>query len=503
MTCPPELYACVYVRELPAQAILRLRPELQDKPCVVLEGEPPSESVCALNTRARLLGLRHGMTKVEVETFENVMVLQRSPKTEAVVRTILLECAGAFSPRIEDRSINGLFVCVLDAAGTEGLFGPPLTLAKHIRQRLCSVGIVGSVTISANVHTAVCLARGLSGGVPVRVVPRNEEAKALAPLPVTVLGITEAQDETFRTWGIRSVAAVAALPERSLISRLGQDAKRLLQLAHGKHPHLLQPIDVPFVLEEQAELDSPLDDLESLLFGLSTMLEQLIVRARSRVLAVASVTITLRLDGGGSHERTVNPRVPTSEKKLWLKLLQLDLEGHPPNASILGVHLHAEPGATSKVQLGLFSPQLPEAGRLDVTLAKITAIVGEGNVGMAVLDDTRRAGDFHIDPFSIITAEPPSAATVSRMCLRLLRPAERTRVEIQRGQPCEVHFRSRRYTVERVYGPWLKGGDWWNESIWGSEQWDVTGKTTDSALLVCRLSHDFIHNDWRIVGLYD
>jgi protein ImuB len=503
MSRAPELYACIYVRELPAQALLRLRPELHDKPCVVLEGEPPTESVCALNTRARLLGLRRGMTKVEVDTFENVMVLQRSPKTEVAVRTILLECAGAFSPRIEDRSVSGLFICIVDVAGTEGLFGPPPMLAKQIRQRIRSVGIVASVTISVNVHTAVCLARGLSGGVPLRIVPRGEEAKALASLPVTVLDITEAQNETFRTWGIRSVAALAALPEKSLIARLGQDAKRLLQLAHGKHRHLLQPIDVPFVLEEQAELDSPLDDLESLLFGLSTMLEQLIVRARSRVLALASVTITLRLDGGGSHERTVNPRVPTNEKKLWLKLLQLDLEGHPPNASILGVHLHAESGATSKVQLGLFSPQLPEPGRLDVTLAKITAIVGEGNVGMAVLDDTRRASDFHIEPFSIATAEPPSANTVSPLCLRLLRPTERTRVEMQRGQPCEIHFRSRRYIIERVYGPWLKGGDWWNESIWGNEQWDVIGKTANSALLVCRLSHDFILKDWRVAGLYD
>ncbi len=503
MSRPPELYACIYVRELPAQALLRLRPELHDKPCVVLEGEPPTQTVCAMNTRARLLGLRRGMTKVEVETFENVMVLQRSAKTEAAVRTILLECAGAFSPRIEDQSTNGLFVCVVDVAGTEGLFGPPLMLAKQIRQRLRSVGIVASVTISANVHTAVCLARGLRGGVPLRVVPRGEEAKALAALPVTVLDITEAQDETFRAWGIRTVAALAALPEKSFIARLGQDAKRLLQLAHGKHPHLLQPIDVPFVLEEQAELDSPLDDLESLLFGLSTMLEQLIVRARSRVLALASVTITLRLDGGGSHERTVNPRVPTNEKKLWLKLLQLDLEGHPPQASILGVHLHAEPGATSKVQLGLFSPQLPEPGRLDVTLARITAIVGEGNVGLAVLDDTRRAGDFHIEPFSITSAEPSSADTSSPLCLRLLRPAERARVEIHRGSPREIDFRSRCYIVEKVYGPWLKGGDWWNEAIWGNEQWDVIGKTADGSVLVCRLSHDFILNDWRVAGLYD
>lgn len=503
MSHPAELYVCMYVRELPAQALLRLRPELHDKACVVLEGEPPTETVCALNTRARLAGIRRSMTKVEVETFESVTILHRSLKTETAVKTILLECCGAFSPRIEDRSINRLFVCVADVSGTEGLFGPPLMLARQVRQRVRSVGIVASVTVSANVHTAVCLARGLSGGVPLRLVARGEEENALAPLSVVVLDITEAQTETFRTWGIRTVADLAALPEKALIARLGQDAKRLLQLAHGKHPHLLQPIDVPFVLEEQAQLDSPLDDLESLLFGLSTMLEQLIVRARSRVLALASVTITLRLDGGGSHERTVNPRVPTNEKKLWLKLLQLDLEGHPPNASIVGVHLHAEPGATSKVQLGLFSPQLPEPGRLDITLAKITAIVGEGNAGMAVLDDTRRSGDFHIEPFSIATSEPPSAAASLALSLRLLRPAEPIKVRIQDGQPREIRFRERNYSLEEVYGPWLKGGDWWSEAIWGNEQWDVIGRAQDSAFVVCRLSHDFILKDWRVAGLYD
>jgi protein ImuB len=301
MSRPPELYGCIYVRELPAQALLRLRPDLLDKPCVVLEGEPPGQSVCSLNTRARLLGLRRGMTKVEVETFEEVVVLQRSLQTEGSVRSVLLECAGAFSPRLEDRSVDEIFVCAVDVAGTEALFGPPQLLSKLIRQRIRSVGVVASVTVSANLNTAICLAKGLKNGVAIKVVHRGDEARALAALPVSVLDITPTQAERFSVWGIRNVAALAALPEKSLIARLGQDAKRLLQLANGTRPHLFQPIDIPVVLEEQIELDFPLDDLESLVFGLSTMLEQLIVRAKSRVLALASVTITLRLDGGGSH----------------------------------------------------------------------------------------------------------------------------------------------------------------------------------------------------------
>ena len=104
MTKPSELYACLYAKEFPAQALLRLRPELHDKPCVVMEGEAPLQHVCSLNTKARLLGITRGMTQVEVDTFSNPVVLSRSRKVEKETRAILLECAGAFSPRVEDRS---------------------------------------------------------------------------------------------------------------------------------------------------------------------------------------------------------------------------------------------------------------------------------------------------------------------------------------------------------------------------------------------------------------
>src|SRR5215469_1487616 len=135
MNKPPELYACLYVKEFPAQALLRLRPELHEKPCVVMEGESPFEVVCSLNTKARLLGLRRGMTRVAVDTFVGPVVLARSLETEKATKTVLLECAGAFSPRIEERSDSVAFLCVLDIAGTQSLFGPPEMLAKNVRQR--------------------------------------------------------------------------------------------------------------------------------------------------------------------------------------------------------------------------------------------------------------------------------------------------------------------------------------------------------------------------------
>jgi hypothetical protein len=76
-----------------------------------------------------------------------------------------------------------------------------------------------------------------------------------------------------------------------------------------------------------------------------------------------------------TSEQYDRPR-PTNDPPLWIELLRLDLEAHPPQAAIIAVTLTAEPGSTSKVQLGLLSPQLPEPMRLDVTLARIRDLVG-------------------------------------------------------------------------------------------------------------------------------
>lgn len=502
MTHPSELYACLYVKEFPAQALLRLRPELHERPCVVMEGEPPFEVVCSLNTKARLLGLRHGMTRVEVDTFVGPVVLTRSLETEKATRAVLLECAGAFSPRVEECGEAAAFLCIMDIAGTQNLFGPPEMLAKSLRQRVRALGISAQVTVSSNFHASGCLAKGLTRSA-LQVVPQGKEATALSALPLTALDLTDSQAETFALWGIHTLGMLAALPERELIARMGQDGKRLRQLACGELPHLFQPIDVPFVLGERAELDFPVEDLESLLFGLSVMLEQLIVRARARMVALACITVTLHLDGGGSHSRTVRPAQPTDDKQLWLKLLHLDLEGHPPDAAILTVVLHAEPGNMSKVQLGLFSPQLPEPGRLDVTLARITALVGEGNVGQAVLDDTHMPEGFHIEPFQVSSAISEPVSSDSHVCLRQLRPPQPISLLLESGRPRSFFFRNQRCLVERAYGPWLKGGEWWNETIWGQEQWDLIARAQDGTLLFCCVVHNLMQNRWQVVALYD
>jgi protein ImuB len=504
MSRPAELYACLYVKEFPAQALLRLRPELHSKPCVVMEGEPSFQQVCSLNTGARLLGIKHGMTRVEADIFQDRVVLARSLRAETATRAVLLECAAAFSPRIENCSEDTSLLCGIDIAGTQDLFGPPAMLARSLLQRVRTLSISAQIVVSNNFHAAVCLARAPSQCTSIQVIPSGEEAAVLAPLPLTVLDLTEQQAETFALWGICTLGMLAALPEKELIARIGQYGRRLRQLARGKLAHLFQPVEPAFALDERMELDTPVELLESLLFVVGIMLDQLILRATARILSMASLTITLSLEGRISHSRTIRPAVPTTDKQLWMKLLHLDLKAHPPPASILALALHAETGSTSKVQSGLFSPPLPEAARLDVTLARIHAIVGEDNAGCAVLEDTHAGEGFRIEPFTLSSRNfNVFVSSQQRTALRHLRPPETIIITLQNAQPARFFFRERQYVVERAYGPWLTGGDWWNQALWGFEQWDLIARAEDGSRLCCCMVLDLMQNQWQMAAFYD
>jgi protein ImuB len=483
--------------------MLCLRPELREKAFAIMEGKPPLQWVCSFNAKARNLGIARGMTQVEIETFPSLVTLARSLEEEDATRTALLECAGTFSPRVEDRSSSDAFLCVIDISGTEKLFGSPRTLTQTLLHRIRELGILASATVSSNFHTAICLARGNSR-TNVTVVQPGDEGAALAPLPISVLTLSAEHAETFASWGIHTLGMLAALPEKELIARMGQEGKHLRQLARAESQHLFVPVEPKFKLEERIELDTPVELLDSLLFVIGVMLQQLVLRAAARVLALASVTISLSLEGRAPHTRTVRPALPTNDRQLWIKLLHLDLEANPPQAPVLSLTLAAEPGSTSKVQLGLFSPQLPEPMRLDVTLARIRAIVGEECVGSPVLKDTHRPDTFHMEPFAISLRQSLAATpTRTTAAMRQLRPAEKILVTLRGQQPASFSFRQKRYDVEQAYGPWLAGGEWWNPTLWSLEQWDLVARSHDGMLFCCCLVRDLTQNAWQMEALYD
>jgi protein ImuB len=49
----------------------------------------------------------------------------------------------------------------------------------------------------------------------------------------------------------------------------------------------------------------------------------------------------------------------------------------------------------------------------------------------------------------------------------------------------------------------LNGGEWWNETIWGHEQWDLMARAQDDTLLFCSVVRDVLEDQWQLVAFYD
>ena len=120
------------------------------------------------------------------------------------------------------------------------------------------------------------------------MIPEGEEAEALAKLPIAALDLDEENAATFALWGIGTLGELAALPEAELVARMGPQARRWRALARGAAEHAFQPIEPEFSLEEFCEFETPVEQIDSLLFVGARMIDCLVTRAAGRALALAS-----------------------------------------------------------------------------------------------------------------------------------------------------------------------------------------------------------------------
>jgi protein ImuB len=495
-----ELYACVHAAEFPAQALLRLRTDLQAQPVAVLDGPALQETVCSLNRHAVRRGAVLGMTRLDAEGIGGLQLLSRSAEVETAAHAVFLECAAKFSPRIEEASVGTACALVLDIAGTERLFGPPEKFAERLRDEMATAAFRVSIATSTNFHAARIKAETARG---ITIIPAGEEAHALEKLPVASLALTEEHKETFALWGIRTLGELGALPEVELVKRLGAAASDWRALAHGVARHTFQPIEPEFALKEFYDFETPVEQIDSLLFIGARMIDCLVARAAGRALSLASLTVDMELEGGRVHRLAIRPAVPSMDRKFLLKLLQLEMGVHPPVATVISLTLTAEAGQSSKMQLGLFAPQTPEASRLDVTLARLKAIVGEDRVGTPVLEDTHRPGSFRMEGFCVDAKPAAPKVDCTRMSLRRVRPPRPIQVSLYAMKPVAFRDGDNCFEIAAAYGPWITSGCWWSQDGWDTEEWDALAANRNGEAFGCLLVLDRLRNEWRLEAFYD
>jgi protein ImuB len=547
-------FACVYIPDFLVQAVVRGQRALGEGALALLGGAPPLWSVVAANPAAFEAGIQLGMTKAQVAQFANVQIRMRSESQEKSAHAALLDAAWSVSPRVEDTEPDTI---VLDLEGLASLFGSDENIARELARRVAAIGLAARVAVAENMEVAIHAARGFPG---ITIIPAGQERQRLGALPVGVL-TTEAETlEILERWGVETLQALAALPVLQLSERLGQEGVRLSELARGVRQRSLVLAQASSRFAEEMELDDAVEELEPLSFLLGRLLDQLCARLEARALAVRAVRVrfelqpsfekdfqTLKEDvrtkpSAKQYEKVLTLPVPMRNAKTLLKLLRLQLQGNPPPAPIQKIYMTADAAAPRVAQNGLFVPRGPDPEKLEVTIARLGKLVGEGNLGSPELLDSHRPESFRMKRFAASSESDKKARSFRGAGIlpardskidqtiqgfRIVRPAEAVRVEMRNEQPARVYLRGARGEVVAASGPWRSSGDWWQEDAWHQDEWDLeiefsasspvgaqhrcapsrqdVNKTEHSGSQhgLYRIYYDSLKQEWFLRGVYD
>ncbi len=504
-------FASIHIPGFRIQSLVRSEPALRNHPIALLDGTPPIWTVVAANQAALQAGIQMGMSKSQAAQFCAIEIRHRSQPQEKAAQAALLDLGWSMSPRIESTAPDTI---VADISGLASLFGSVKNIADEFAARASLLGLAANVAIASNIEAALLASHGFPG---ITLIPPGEESQRLGAIPVGVLPTLRETLEILDRWGVRTCAALAALPVLDLSERLGQEGVRLHELARGANLRSLVLAQTSLSFEEEMELEDSVEELEPLSFILGRLLDQLCARLNARSLAANSIRVRFALDPAfaagiqlkedehraahqkppvKTYEKSMTLPVPMRDSKTLLKLLRLQLQSDPPSAPILKVTMSADPARPRAAQGGLFLPTFPDPEKLELTVARLANLVGDSNIGSPELVDTHRPGEFRINRF-----HPPNPASESRKhskrpaalatelgpgtsanqetnrrpqtTFRIFRPPLPAKVDLCASRPKRVSFRALCASVITASGPWRTSGDWWREDTWQQDEWDL------------------------------
>ena len=175
------------------------------------------------------------------------------------------------------------------------------------------LGIVGElgvaqarVGIAAGLFAAERAARAGQGRVT--IVPSDQTAAFLAPLPVSLLEQPELASLLPRL-GIRTLGEFAALETHDVVARFGPLGARLHALAGGRDPRPATPRIPPRDVDAQVDFEPALDRVDQVAFGVRVAADDFVNALLAQRLVCTALRVELIGERGEASERVwLHPR---------------------------------------------------------------------------------------------------------------------------------------------------------------------------------------------------
>ena len=366
-------------------------PEYRGRP-VIVGGTPEERGVVSTASyEARKFGVHSAMPAATARRLcPQGIFIRGNHRRYAEVSRQIMEVFAGFTPRVRPLSLDEAF---LDCTGSQRLFGPPAEIARKIKDGVrAATGLTASVGAAATLFAAK-IASDLEKPDGLTLIPAEETAARLAPLPVEkIWGVGKVTGAKLQRLGIQTVAQLREWPEEFLAENFGAAfGAQLYRLARGLDPREVEEPEREKSISNETTFPRDILSWDEVLPALRDLAEEVGRRARAAEVWGRTVTVKVKYaDFSLATRRTTLPRATCSAAVIFReaeKLLREKTEFGRRAVRLVGAgleNLRETPDAAPE-PAGLFA-DAPENGdaraekmeKIERTSDKIIARLGKG-----------------------------------------------------------------------------------------------------------------------------
>ena len=381
MTRTPHLTsdgaACCWIPLFPLRCETARQPELASLP-VALVGPDDTRRVWQVSPLARHAGVKPGMTVSQaIGLCPALKLCEPDPVHYDAQFSRLLAALGQVSPVIEPAELG---LAYIGTDGLEGLYGAPEKIVEAIKRgmRNAERGTDGEGPLACSAFPLprsafrvgwgrgkfvswVAATRARPGEAV--IVPVGGEARFLAAQPLAALPLDSDTHRRLRQLGVRTLGALAALPEEAVVSQFGRAGRRLWRLAAGRIAERVVGRVAPEPIVAALTFFTAVGERELLVHALDQLIERALRDPRRSGWRVQVVRARAELEHGASWLVEATLKDPSADRGRIAAPLKTQLERSPPAGAVERLVVEFTAFAPGTAELQLFARDAHAAAR--------------------------------------------------------------------------------------------------------------------------------------------
>lgn len=314
------LWACLHFPELPLDSV---RPDgvAREVAAVLTDGSLRNPRIVLCNAAARAAGVRVGQTVAAARALHaQLPAWPRDTEAEKHRLALLADWAYRFSATVSLAPPRSLLV---EVGASLTLFSGWPRLERRLREELDQWGMQWRMAAAPVAAGAQVLA---ANGIEVMLGSELHLLRELQDISVSRCGLANETSRALEAMGLTQLGAVFALPRAELTRRIGPPALAHLDRLRGWLPQALVSYQPPTRYARRIEFDYRIGQVQALLFPLQRMLRDFALFLIARDGGVQRFDLLLEHERGASTRIPIGLLTPQRDAGALLELARARLE---------------------------------------------------------------------------------------------------------------------------------------------------------------------------------